>query len=84
MRSMQLQAMSIPLCDQSVRLCIGAPFASQGVFPIDVTQIMRKLRREEDCEGFLCDDFHDPFSNLKEFRVHLAIWKLSGYQAFPL
>ena len=36
---------------------------ASGVFPkLTITQIMRKVRREEDLREFLEAHFHDPFS----------------------
>jgi len=51
------------VADQSVRLSLGAAFASPGCFSkLTITEIMRKLRREEDLRDFLATHFHAPFS----------------------
>ena len=65
MRSMQLQGDGLytALLIKVLAYLLALRLRAQGVFSkLTITQIMRKLRREEDLRDFLATHFHDPFS----------------------
>jgi hypothetical protein len=65
MRSMQLQGDGLytALLIKVFAYVLALRLQAQGVFPkLTITQIMRKLRREEDVRDFLATHFHTSFS----------------------
>lgn len=65
MRSMQLQGDGLytALLIKVFAYLLALRLQAQGVFSkLTITQIMRKLRREEDLRDFLATHFHAPFS----------------------
>jgi hypothetical protein len=65
MRSMQLQGDGLytALLIKVFAYLLALRVQVQGVFSqLTITQIMRKLRREEDLHEFLATHFHTPFS----------------------
>ena len=65
MRSMQLQGDGLytALLIKVFAYLLALRLQAQGGFPkLTITQIMRKLRREEDFREFLTTHFHDAFS----------------------
>ena len=65
MRSMQLQGDGLytALLIKVFAYLLALRLQAQGVFSkLTITQIMRKLRREEDLRDFLATHFHDPFA----------------------
>jgi hypothetical protein len=65
MRSMQLQGDGLytALLIKVFAYVLALRLQAQGVFSkLTITQIMRKLRREEDLRDFLATHFHTPFS----------------------
>jgi hypothetical protein len=64
-RSMQLQGDGLytALLIKVLAYLVALQLQAQGVFSkLTITQIMRKLRREEDLRDFLATHFHAPFS----------------------
>ena len=64
-RSMQLQGDGLytALLIKVLAYLVALHVQASGVFSkLTMTQIMRKLRREEDLREFLATHFHDPFS----------------------
>ncbi len=64
-RSMQLQGDGLytALLIKVLAYLLALRLQASGVFSkLTITQIMRKLRREEDLRDFLATHFHDPFS----------------------
>jgi hypothetical protein len=64
-RSMQLQddGLYTALLIKVFAYFLALRLQAQGVFSqLTITQIMRKLRREEDLREFLTTHFHTPFS----------------------
>ena len=64
-RSMHLQgdALYTALLIKVLAYLLALRLQANGVFSkLSITQIMRKLRREEDLRDFLETHFHDPFS----------------------
>jgi hypothetical protein len=64
-RSMQLQGDGLytALLIKVFAYLLALRLQAQGVFSkLTITQIMRKLRREEDVRDFLATHFHTPFS----------------------
>jgi hypothetical protein len=64
-RSMQLQGDGLytALLTKVLSYLLALRLQAEGVFSkLTITQIMRKLRREEELGDFLATHFHDPFS----------------------